>query len=101
MAAVRREGGEKRREEGEEDAGGAEVAAEPGERGHGERRVVGAREEAGDVAGADGRAGGEAGVAGAEAGEVGGDVRGGDVVAVAGVGGEEAAVHRRFHRSGR
>lgn len=49
VAAVRREGGEKRREEGEEDAGRAEVGAMLGEHGHGERWIVGAREEAGDM----------------------------------------------------
>jgi len=83
VASVRGEGREQRGQQGQEHAGRAEVPAEPGERGHGERRVVGARHQAGDVAGADGRAGGQAGVALAEAGEVGGDVHGGRVVAVA------------------
>ncbi|KAF2941069.1 hypothetical protein DAI22_03g321100 [Oryza sativa Japonica Group] len=41
VAAVRREGWEERREEGEEDAGRAKVGAMLGEHGHGERWIVG------------------------------------------------------------
>lgn len=44
VVGVRGDGGEEHREDGEEDIGWAEVETELGERGHGERRVVSARQ---------------------------------------------------------